>query len=587
MQPLLRILTFLTPYRWLFSLSLLCAATATALELIPPWILKHIIDDAIQPGVPALLPGLMAAYLGAHVVRSLLSSLVLRLSNRVEKRVVHDLRVAVFTAVQNQSLRYFEDRSTGDILSRVTSDTNQVEEFFIDGLESLITATLTLIAISIVLLTINWTLLVLALIPIPLLIAGNLAFMQRVRALYRIIRQQSADMTAHVQDVLGGIREVMGFNRQGHERARFERVSAEYRTSALRANELWALYGPGMALIGTIGTILILWYGAGEVMRGALSLGELVMFLNYLGLFYAPINQLNSVNNMLQQSLAASARLVEVLDARPDVGDGPDVIRAPARVSGAIEFADISFRYRQDRATVTRVSLSVRAGEHVALVGPSGAGKSTLVKLLLRYYDVEAGEIRLDGIDTRRLPLEFLRNQIGLVQQEPFLFNGTIRDNLAYGDPTKPWSAVEAAARAAQADVFIQRLPEGYDTAIGERGVRLSVGQKQRLAMARVLLKDPPIVVFDEATSNLDPETERQVHEALRTLMAGRTTLVIAHRLSTLQDMDRIVVIDAGQVAEVGTHQALIALGGIYAGLYRSQFRRDDPRIADGGDGLV
>lgn len=572
MHPLLRVLAFLSPYRWMFVASLGAAALATLVDLVPPWILKHIIDDVIQASCPALLPWFVAAYLAAHAARGGLGSLVLRLSNRVEKRVVHDLRVAVFAAVQRQSLRYFEHRSTGDILSRVTSDTSQVEEFFIDGLESLVTASLTLLCISVILLTINWRLLGLALVPIPFLVLANVVFTKRAGDLYRRIRQRSADLTTHVQDVLGGIREVIGFNRHLHERRRFERASDEYRTSALQANDLWSVYWPGMSLVGASGTVLILWYGTTEVLEGHLTLGELVMFLNYLALFYAPINQLNSVNNMLQQSLAASARIVEVLDACPEVADAPDLSAPPAAVSGRVEFERVGFWYRREEAALREVTVSVGAGEHVAVVGPGGAGKSTLVKLLLRYYDVDEGCIRIDGTDIRRLPLEFLRSRIGLVQQEPFLFNGTIRDNLAYGDLEADAARLEAAAQAAQADEFIRRLPEGYDTPIGERGVRLSVGQKQRLAMARVLLKNPPIVIFDEATSNLDAETERCLRLALRRLMADRTTIVIAHRLATLHGMDRIVVLDRGRIVETGTHADLLAKQGLYAMLYRTQF---------------
>jgi ATP-binding cassette subfamily B protein/subfamily B ATP-binding cassette protein MsbA len=336
---------------------------------------------------------------------------------------------------------------------------------------------------------------------------------------------------------------------------------------------LWSVYSPSMIFVGSLGTVLILWYGSGEVLAGRLTLGELVLFLSYLALFYVPINQIHSVNHMLQHALAASERVFEVLDTTPEVTDKPGVVAPADRLEGAVRFSHVHFHYRPDVPVLREVTLSVKAGERVALVGPSGAGKSTLLKLLMRFYDVKGGSVSIDGYDVRGLPLAFLRSQIGLVQQEPFLFNGTVRENIAYGDLLADQSRIEAVAKAARAHDFIQALPEGYDTWIGERGVKLSVGQKQRVSIARVLLKNPPIVIFDEATSNIDTETEVKIREALNELTRGRTTFIIAHRLSTLHDVDRIIVVDHGRVVEEGTHDRLMERGGVYAGLYEAQFQ--------------
>ncbi|MGH7260947.1 MAG: ABC transporter ATP-binding protein, partial [Nitrospiraceae bacterium] len=322
-----------------------------------------------------------------------------------------------------------------------------------------------------------------------------------------------------------------------------------------------------------MGTVLIVWVGAGEVTRGALTLGELVMFLSYLALFYVPVNQIHSVNHMLQHALAGSERVFEILDAQPDVPDRPGSVAPARRLDGAVRFEQVLFWYRPDVPVLQGLTLDVRPGERLALVGPSGAGKSTMLKLLMRFYDVCGGAILVDGYDLRDLPLAFLRGRIGFVQQEPFLFNGTVRDNIAYGDLAADQERIEAAARAARAHEFIMELPEGYDTWVGERGVKLSVGQKQRVAIARVLLKDPPLVVFDEATSNIDTETEVKIREALDNLTRGRTTFIIAHRLSTLHNVDRIAVMDRGRIVEQGAHQELLIRGGLYAGLYDAQFQ--------------
>jgi ATP-binding cassette subfamily B protein/subfamily B ATP-binding cassette protein MsbA len=486
---------------------------------------------------------------------------------------VHDLHVQVFAALQRLSINFFENRPTGEVMSRVLNDTEHMQRIFVDGLEEIITAGLTLIGIMTVLFWLNWKLALLALAPIPLLIIGAIAFTRRIHKYYRKIRKNSAELNALLQDSLAGIRETMGFNRQAYEQDRFDGKSDQCRRDTLKAMYLWSYYSPGMMLVGSLGGALVLWNGAQEVLGQHLSVGELVMFMSYLALFYVPINQIHSVNHMLQHALAASERVFEVLDIVPDVKDEPGVLAPAPRLTGEIAFDRVHFHYRPEAPILNDVSLVVRAGERVALVGPSGAGKSTTLKLVTRFYDVTGGAIMVDGHDLRSMPVSFLRSQIGLVQQEPFLFNGTVRENLLYGNLLASHDEVEAAAKAARAHDFIVNLPEGYDTWIGERGVKLSVGQRQRVSIARVLLKDPPIVMFDEATSNIDTETEVKIREALDELTKGRTTIVIAHRLSTVHGMDRIIVLDHGRVVEDGPHQVLMARDGMYAALYEAQFQ--------------
>ncbi len=573
MRALLRVLQYLRPYRLLALATLSCAVVATAMDLVPPWLIKIVIDDVIQAGRPELLGWAVVGLVAAYAVKNGFASLRIRLNNTLEQRVVCDLRNQVFAALQHLSISYFENRSSGEIMSRVTNDTEHMERIFVDGLEGMVTATLTLAGITVMLFALNWKLALLSLIPIPVLVLSASAFTRRVHRYYHEIRRHAAELNAHLHDALSGIRETMGFNRQAYEQARFDARSRRYSDSNLDAMRLWSLYSPGMMFVGSMGAVLIVWVGAGEVARGALTLGELVMFLSYLALFYVPVNQIHSVNHMLQHALAGSERVFEILDAQPDVPDRPGAVAPARRLEGAVRFEQVSFWYRPDVPVLHGLTLDVRPGERLALVGPSGAGKSTMLKLLMRFYDVCGGAILVDGYDLRELPLAFLRGRIGFVQQEPFLFNGTVRENIAYGDLAADQERIDAAARAARAHEFIRELPDGYDTWIGERGVKLSVGQKQRVAIARVLLKDPPLVVFDEATSNIDTETEVKIREALDNLTRGRTTFIIAHRLSTLHHVDRIVVMDRGRIVEQGAHQELLIRGGLYAGLYDAQFQ--------------
>jgi ABC-type multidrug transport system fused ATPase/permease subunit len=571
-KSLLRVLSYLKPFRGLAVLTFLFAGLATGMELVPPYLLKIVIDDVIEAARPDLLGSVLGALVTTYLLRNICSSLRVRFNNMLEQKAVHTLRTEVFGALQRLSLSYFENRSTGEIMSRVTSDTEHVERIFVDGLEGLLTASLTLIGITVMLFVLNWKLALLSMVPIPILVVSASWFTRRVHGYYHDIRKTGASLNAYLQDALSGIKETIGFGQHEYERGRFGRLSQDYSSSNLRAMVLWSIYWPGMVFIGSMGTLLIVWYGAGEVLSGRLSVGELVMFLSYLTLFYTPINQIHSVNHMLQHALAAGERVFEILDATPEVQDRPGATIPSERLRGLVQFHEVSFGYRDEAPVLSDINLTVRAGERIALVGPSGAGKSSLIKLLLRFYDVKSGRLLIDAHDVRDLPLSFLRSQIGLVQQEPFLFNGTVRENIVYSDRTADQARIEAAARAARAHEFIMELPDAYDTWIGERGVKLSVGQKQRLSIARVLLKDPPIVIFDEATSNIDTENEQKIREAIHELTVGRTTLIIAHRLATLHDVDRIVVVEKGRIVEEGAHEDLMRDGGLYAGLYEAQF---------------
>ena len=573
MKSLFRILSYLAPYRFLVFLTFFSAAVTTALDLLPPWLIKVIIDDVIPSQDVRLLPWVLIGLASAYGLKNVCNSLRIRFNNKLEQQVVFDLRGRVYAALQRMSIDYFENRSTGEIMSRVINDTEHVERIFVDGFEGMLTASLTLVGITTILFVVNWKLALLVLIPVPVLILTGVWFTRRVHRYYHEIRQSAAELSAYLQDVLSGIRETMGFNRHEFENRRFTRVSRKYSYSNLKAMYLWSVYSPGMIFVGSLGTVLVLWYGSGQVLQGQLKIGELVMFLFYLALFYTPVNQIHSVNHLLQHALAAGERIFEVLDWKPAVVDQPKICPPSPRLEGVVEFRNVSFSYRSDLNVLRDLSLQVAQGEQVALIGPSGAGKSTLMKLLMRFYDVGGGAITLDGYDVRDLPLAYLRNQIGYVQQEPFLFNGTVRDNILYGDLNAAHSDIEGVAKAARAHDFIVDLPEGYDTWIGERGVKLSVGQKQRVSIARMLLKNPPIVILDEATSNVDTETEVQIREALENLIRGRTTFIIAHRLSTLRRADRILVLSDGVIIEEGNHHQLLEQGGLYAVLYDAQFQ--------------
>ena len=572
MKSLARVLSYLKPYQKGVATTLLLAIATTLLDLVPPWLIKVIVDSLVDDSKNSLwVYGAIVGLAFIYLMRTFTNHQRIIINNKVEQNVVFDLRSDVYRALQNLSLNYFENHSTGELMSRANDDVNYVERIFIDGVEQVVTATLTLLGISVILFYMHWKLAAVALFPIPLLIYGAWVYTAKAHNQYHVVRKSAAKMNAKLQDSISGIRETLSFNRQLHEIKQFEKRSRDYCDGTLEVMRLWAFYSPTMMFLGSLGTVLILLYGVGLVQAGAITVGTLVAFIGYLALFYTPINQLHSVNHMLQHALASGERLFEIIDTIPEVQETPNAILPSTNVRGTIEFSRVDFSYIPDKPAIQRVTFSIAAGEKMALVGRTGSGKSTLIKLLMRFYDVKSGAIQIDGHPIKDLKLSYLREQIGLVAQDPFLFNGTVADNILYGNIEASRDQIISAAVAAHADPFIKNLPDQYDTLVGERGVKLSGGEKHRIAIARTFLKDPPILVLDEATASVDTETESHIKQALDTLMEGRTTLIIAHRLSTLEGANRILVMKKGKLVETGLHDTLIATNSEYAQLFRQQ----------------
>lgn len=571
MKSLFRVLGYLKPYKNFVTLTLGFAILTTLLDLVPPWLIKVIVDNLVDQVDDGWVYAFVAALVLAYFGRNFCNYKRILVNNQLEQKVVFDIRSHVYRALQKLSLNYFEDRSTGEIMSRVNDDVTYVERIFIDGVEQIVTAVLTLIGIMIILFNLHWKLAVASLIPIPFLIIGAWKYTHRAHSLYHQVRERAAKMNGTLQDGISGIKETLAFNRQQHEMERFEKRSDEYCKGTLEVMKLWALYSPAMMFLGSLGTVSIILYGIGLVQTQEITIGTLVAFIGYLALFYTPINQLHVLNHMLQHALASGERLFEIIDAVPDVQENANPVHPETPIQGEIEFDSVEFSYVKSKQILHQVSFKLLPGEKVALVGHTGSGKSTVVKLLMRFYDAGAGEVRIDGHPVRTLSLAYLREQVGLVSQEPFLFNGTVIENILYGKLDADREKVEQAARAANAHEFIKELPNGYETLIGERGVKLSGGERHRLAIARVFLKDPPILILDEATASVDAQTEVKIKDALNHLMALRTTLVIAHRLSTLEGADRVLVLKEGRLIESGSHKELIQTDSAYASLFKSQ----------------
>lgn len=581
---LVRLLSYAKPYWALGTLSLVLMIVATTIGLSPPLLMGSLFDDVLAPTAagsdlrPLLdeydgytrLAILVFALLAIFVSNNVMGAVRRYVLAWLGQHVTFDLRNEVYRHLNTLSLSFYNERETGRVMASITQDVSRLQDFISDGLQEVIRDVLTIVIICAILFWQDASLAALVLLPTPLLVFTTLHFGGRLQRTYRSLWRRWAGISALLADTIPGVRVVKAFSQESREVGKFERRSEELLGGELRAARLQSLFSPIMAFITRIGTLVIWLVGGSRVLDGELSLGAFVVFTGYMWQFYGPVEGLCRLNHRFQRAATSAERVFETLDSQPDVRDVPDAATMP-RVVGRVEFDNVTFAYDDTTPVLEHIELVVEPGEMIGLAGHSGAGKSTLINLICRFYDVTDGAIRIDGRDIRDVELKSLRDQIGIVLQDPFLFNGTVGDNIAYGKPGASLDEIVAAARAAHAHDFLMNLPQGYDTVVGERGTRLSGGERQRVSIARAILRDPRILILDEATSSVDTETEVKIQEALERLIRGRTTFAIAHRLSTLRHANRLLILDKGQIAEVGTHDELLEVDGVYARLCRMQ----------------
>ncbi|MCL4832500.1 MAG: ABC transporter ATP-binding protein/permease [Caldilineaceae bacterium] len=589
MDTLRSFLRFAKPYRTALLVTVASMTLLVGVQLLTPWIIRELIGAVRTQGTEAVDYGFVTRLallaLAVFVARGGLEFLRSYMAHVAGWGVVADVRKAVYHHLQRMSLRFYEDKQTGQLMSRMVNDSDLLEKLMAHAVPDVAVNFLTLIGVSVMLFVMSPSLMLLTLIPIPLIIIAMQGFAHYVRPAFRTRQQELGELNAILQDNLSGIREIKTFTREAVESERIGLRITNYMNSLLFALKMMATFQPFVNFSSSLGLIVVIYFGGRMALAGTLPIEDLVAFFLYLEMFYGPIRQLSSAWEAVQESLAGAERVAELLDQPADIYDKPDAIQLTERARGALRLENVSFSYLPDQPVLAGISLDIPANSVAALVGPTGVGKTTLASLIPRFYDVDGGCIRVDGHDIRDLTLHSLRQQISIVLQDVFLFHGTVRDNILFGRPDATEEEMREAATIANATEFIDQLPQGYDTVIGERGVKLSGGQKQRLAIARAVLKDAPILILDEATSSVDTETERLIQQALERLMVGRTTLVIAHRLSTIRNADQIVVLHGSGVAEQGSHAELMALGGIYHHLNQVQGQAAPVPVMNGRNG--
>lgn len=587
----IRISYLLRPHWRSLSLALVAVVGETVTDLLEPWPLKIVFDHVLgSKKLPSWLESVVApfgqnkvailqfaalAVIAIAAVGAISTYFEKYLTTSVGQWVMHDLRRTLYHHIQRLSLTYHDHRKTGDLISTVTSDIDAIQSFVSSVLLGMIVNTLTLAGMLAIMFYLNWRFTLIALSVAPVLFLVVYSFTRRIKLASRAVRKKEGEVVSVVEEVLSSIRVVKAFSREDYEQERFERQSLESVETALRARSLKAKLAPIVEVMVAIGTSLVLWYGVHLVLTGVMTAGSLLVFLLYLGKMYKPMRELSKMTDTLSKTVVGYERIQEVLQTERDVRDIRGARQAP-KFKGAIEFQHVEFRYAKDDRILQDVDFKIEPGQVAAFVGPTGAGKTTIASLVARFYDPVNGQITIDGQDIRRYKIKSLRRQLSFVLQETLLFHAPVWQNIAYGRPEATRAEIIEASKLANADEFISRMPEGYDTMVGERGMTLSGGQRQRIAIARAIVREAPILILDEPSSGLDAASEEVVFAALDKLMEGKTSIVIAHRLATVRRADVIFVVDKGKILQRGTHEELLNAGGLYAELYDIQFRGQD-----------